>query len=319
MPGPQMNAFYRQARRAAAWGVALSLALGIAKLAGGWLGHSVALVSDAVHSFGDALTAAAVWGSLLWAQRPADREHPYGHTRAEAVAGSNVALLLVLSGVGIAWEALLTLGEPSPPPEAYTLAIAAASVVIKEWLYRYESRVARATGSGAVRAAAWDHRLDAIGSLAVLVGLALAYWGGPAWHAADHVAALAVAGVVLLAGGGLLWSSVQELMDRQAEPAVLDEVRREASAVPGVRGVEKLLVRKSGLEHLVDIHVEVDPDASVRDGHAVGHAVKDRLMGRIATIKGVLVHIEPSPSKGSGVRGQGSEQNHPPSSLAPGP
>ena len=297
MPRERMNALYRQARRAAVWGVALSLALGIAKLAGGWLGHSIALTSDAIHSFGDALTAAAVWGSLLWAQRPADREHPYGHTRAEAVAGSNVALLLVLSGLGIAWEALAAWGEPSLAPEPYTLAIAAVSMVLKEGLYRYESRVAHATGSGAVRAAAWDHRLDALGSAAVLVGLSLSYWGGPAWHAADRAAALAVALVVFWAGGNLLWGSVQELMDRQAEPEILDEVRREASSVSGVLGVEKLLVRKSGLEYLADIHVEVDPESSVRDGHAVGHAVKDRLMGRIATIKDVLVHIEPSPHK----------------------
>ncbi len=110
------------------------------------------------------------------------------------MAGSNVALLLVLSGLGIAWEAVGTLGEPSPQPEMYTLAIAAVSMVVKEGLYRYENGVARATGSGAVRAAAWDHRLDALGSAAVLVGLSLSYWGGPPWHAADHVAALAVAG-----------------------------------------------------------------------------------------------------------------------------
>ncbi|HVS38144.1 MAG TPA: cation diffusion facilitator family transporter [Gemmataceae bacterium] len=302
MPRERMNALYQQARRAAIWGVALSLILGVAKFAGGWLGHSIALTSDAVHSFGDALTAAAVWGSLLWAQRPADREHPYGHTRAEAVAGSNVALLLVLSGLGIAWEALTTLSEPSPRPELFTIAIAAVSMVLKEGLYRFQSRVARATGSGAVRAAAWDHRLDALGSAAVLVGLSLSYWGGPAFHPADRIAAVAVAAVVLWAGGHLLWISVQELMDRQAEPEVLDAVRREASAVPGVRGVEKVLARKSGLEYLVDIHIEVDPESSVREGHAVGHSVKDRLMGRIATIKDVLVHIEPSPHSKPGER-----------------
>jgi len=290
-----MKDFYRQARRAAVWGVGLSVGLGVLKLAGGVFGHSSALVSDAVHSFGDALTSIAVWGSLLWAQRPADREHPYGHTRAEAVAGSNVALLLVLSGLGIGWEAATTLGEPSAAPEWYTLAIAALSIVVKEALFRYESRVAHATGSGAVRAAAWDHRLDAVGSLAVLVGLAVSFWGGPAWRAADKVAALAVAVVVLWAGGSLFWGSVQELMDRQAGPEVLDEVRREAEAVSGVLGVEKLFVRKTGLEYLVDIHVEVDPELSVREGHGVGHAVKDRLMKRLVTIKDVLVHIEPAP------------------------
>jgi cation diffusion facilitator family transporter len=300
MSRERMNDLYRRCRRAALWGVGVGLALGVVKLAGGWFGHSIALTSDAVHSFGDALTAAAVWASLLWAQRPADREHPYGHTRAEAVAGSNVALLLVLSGLGIAWEALSTLGETSPPPELYTMAIAFISILVKEALYRYEDRVAQATGSSAVRAAAWDHRLDAFGSLAVLIGLAVFYWGGPAYEAADHMAALVVAAAVLWAGGSLLWDSVQELMDRQADPEVVDEVRREASAVAGVRGVEKVLVRKSGLEYLVDIHVEVDPEASVREGHAIGHAVKDRLVGRLVTVKDVLVHIEPSPDKGGG-------------------
>ena len=290
-----MRGLYRQARRAAVWGVGLSMGLGVLKLAGGLYGGSVALTSDAVHSFGDALTAAAVWGSLLWAQRPADREHPYGHTRAEAVAGSNVALLLVLSGLGIGWAALSTLREASETPALYTLGIAAVGIVLKEGLYRYESRVARSTGSSAVRAAAWDHRLDAIGSLAVLIGLALSIWGGPAWHAADHVAALAVAAVVLWAGGSLFWGSVQELMDRQAGPEVLDDLRREAAGVPGVLGVEKLFVRKTGLEYLVDIHVEVDPATSVREGHGVGHAVKDRLMKHLVTIKDVLVHIEPAP------------------------
>jgi cation diffusion facilitator family transporter len=298
MSANSMDYLYRQGRRAAFWSVVASLCLGVLKLAGGLFGNSVALVSDAVHSLGDALTAVAVWGALLWAQRPADREHPYGHTRAEAVAGSNIAWLLILSGVGVAWEALRTLSEPSPAPAWYTLVIAAVSIVVKEGLYHYNQHIARRTGSSALRAAAWDHRLDALGSCVVLAGLGLAVWGGPAWHAADHVAALAVAGVILWTGLNLFWNSLQELMDRQADPDLLATVRREALAVPGVLGVEKLLVRKTGLEYLVDIHVEVDPDISVRDGHAIAHAVKDRLVGRLITIKDVLVHIEPAPAAG---------------------
>jgi cation diffusion facilitator family transporter len=296
MSSKTIDALYRQGRHAAFWSIAVSLGLGLLKLAGGLFGHSVALVSDAVHSLGDALTAAAVLGALLWAQLPADREHPYGHARVEAVVGSNMAWLLILSALAIAWEALRTLSEPSPVPEWYTLVIAAVSIVCKEGLYRYNHRIARQTGSSAVRAAAWDHRLDAFGSLMVLLGLGLATWGGPAWHAADHVAALGVALVILWTGVSLFWNSLQELMDRQAEPPMLARVRQEALDVPGVLGVEKLLVRKTGLEYLVDIHVEVDPDISVRAGHAIAHAVKDRLMGQIVTIKDVLVHIEPSPA-----------------------
>jgi cation diffusion facilitator family transporter len=289
----QVNDLYSQSRRAALWGLSASLLLGAAKLAGGLFGHSFALVGDAVHSLGDALAAGSVFAALLWAEQPADREHPYGHTRAEAVAGSNVALLLILSGLWVAWEAVSTLGTPSPEPHGYTLLIAAGSALVNELLFRYSSRVARRTGSRAVLAAAWDQRLDAFGSLAVLVGLAAVWLSG--WHVADHLAALAVAAIIVWAGSGLFWGSVQELMDRQADPAVVDAVRREALAVPGVRGVEKLFVRKTGLEYLVDIHVEVDPGATVRDGHAIGHAVQDRLLKAGLAVKGALVHIEPAP------------------------
>ncbi len=288
-----IHELYNRSRRAALWGVIVALGLGAAKLVGGLLGHSVALLSDAVHSLGDAIASASVWGALLWAQRPADREHPYGHMRAEAVAGSNVALLLILSGLWVGYEALITLDTPAPPPEGYTLVIAAVSIVLNESLYRYSRHVARKTGSRAVLAASWDQRLDAFGSLAVFAGLALARWYG--MHAADHVAALVVAAVILWAGGTLFWGSLHELMDRQAEPELLEQIRRAALAVPGVVGVEKLLVRKAGLEHLVDIHIEVDPAISVRQGHAIGHSVKDHLVREFVTVKDVLVHIEPAP------------------------
>jgi cation diffusion facilitator family transporter len=287
--------FYRQSRRAAFAGFAVALLLGGAKLAGGLWGRSIALLSDAVHSLGDALASAAIWGALLWAQQPADREHPYGHMRVEAVAGSNVALLLILSALIVGWEALRTLLGPSEPPAAFTLVIAAASAVLNEGLYHYSRRIAHQTGSRAVLAAAWDKRLDALGSLAVLVGVALARFAGPAWHAADHVAALVVAVIILWAGGSLFWISLHELMDRQADPDILAQVRRQAGSVPGVRGVEKLLVRKAGLEYFVDIHVEVDPELSVREGHAIGHAVKDHLLKVLPTVKDVLVHLEPAP------------------------
>jgi len=306
-----VDELYRQSRRAALWGIVLSLGLGAVKLTGGWFGHSVALLSDAVHSLGDVLTLSAVWGALLFSQRPPDTEHPYGHTRLEAAIGSNVALLLVLSGLGIIWESLRTLASPYEEPQAYTLWIAGFSAVLKEGLYRYKRGVARQTRSTAVLAAAWDHRLDAFSSLAVFVGVALAKWGGPAWQDADHVAALVVAGTVLLAGGTLFWTSLQELMDRQAEPEIVDGVRREAQAVPGVRGVEKLLVRKTGLEYLVDIHVEVNPDMSVRDGHAIAHAVKDRVVRQVVPVKDVLVHIEPAPPSRQGDKETGRQGDTP--------
>lgn len=290
-----IDELYRQSRTAAVAGVAVGLALGLVKLAGGLLGHSIALLSDSVHSLADAAVSAVVFAALRWSQQPPDREHPYGHTRSEAVAGSNVSLLLVVSAVAIVWGSLSTIGEPSPEPEAFTIWIAAASVVIKETLFQYNTRIARRTRSSAVRATAWDHRADALSSLAVLAALLLIRLGGPRFHAADHLAAILVGLTILWSGVGLFWQSFQELMDRQAHPELLQDVRREALAVPGVRNVEKLLVRKTGLEYLVDIHVEVDPEMTVREGHAIAHAVKDRIVARVVPVKDVLVHIEPAP------------------------
>jgi cation diffusion facilitator family transporter len=286
---------YRQARRAAAWGIVVSLGLGLVKLLGGVFGHSLALVSDAVHSLVDAAISAALLGALLVAQRPADNEHPYGHARFEAVAGSGVALLLILLALGIGREAIGTIGVDRVVPSAYTLGIALGGALVQEFLYRYARKMARESGSTALLATAWDYRLDALGSVAVVAGVALACWGGPPWHWADHAAALVVAVSVMWVGGTLLWGNIQDLMDRQADPELLRAVRSEALAVEGVLGVETLRVRKVGLEYLVDIHVEVDPERSVKDGHAIAHAVKDRVINHFAPIRDVLVHVEPSP------------------------
>ncbi len=288
---------YRDTQRAAVWGLATSLVLGAAKLIGGLLGGSLALVSDAAHSLVDAVVSLGLIAALSLAQRPPDREHPYGHGRVEALAGATMALVLIALALGIAWRALATVDLPHPPPAGFTLVVAAIGAVLQEALYRYTVRVARRTGSRALQATAWDYRLDALGGVVVTVGVALSKWGGLAWSWADHAAALAVAFTILWVGATLLWDNAQGLMDHQAEPEVLDTIRREALAVPGVRGVETLRVRRAGLEYLVDIHVEVDPDQSVRDGHAIAHAVKDRLIRLPRPIRDVLVHIEPDPRR----------------------
>lgn len=287
------ESLYRDTRRAAVWGLSVSLGLGAAKLLGGVLGNSLALVSDAAHSLVDATASLALVGALSLAQRPPDREHPYGHARVEALAGATMALVLIGLALGITWGAVVTVNAAHAPPRGFTLAIAACGALVQEGLYRYAGRVARRTGSRALLATAWDYRLDALGGLVVLAGVGLARWGGPSWKWADHAAALAVAGSILWVGGVLLWDSAQGLMDRQADPDVLDAVRREALAVPGVLGVETLRVRRAGLEYLVDIHVEVDPEQSVRSGHDIAHAVKDRVIRLAGPVRDVLVHIEP--------------------------
>ena len=233
--------------------------------------------------------------ALRVAQRPPDDEHPYGHTRAEAIAATNVAVVIILSALTIGWEAVRRMGSLHEMPPVWTLWIAGANVLIKEALYQYKIRVARRVGSAAVMANAWDHRSDALCSAAVLVGLAIVRWGGPDWVWADEVAALFVVSAITWTGVQLFRTSASELMDPQADPQMVDQVRRLAEQVPGVRAVEKLWVRKTGLEYLTDIHIEVDEHLSVAEGHRIGHCVKDRLLESFPALRDVLVHLEPYP------------------------
>jgi cation diffusion facilitator family transporter len=288
---------YRRAIRAALLGLVVNLGLGVIKLIGGLLGHSFALVSDAVNSLGDSLTSAVVITALWFSQKPGDAEHPYGHTRAEAIGAVSVALLVIVTALYVGWEAICRLTQRHAAPPVWTLWIAGSNVLIKESLYRYKLAVGRSTGSLAIIANAWDHRADAFCSLAVLVGLAVVRWGGADYFWVDEIAALVVVTVIVVAGVGLYRRGANELMDLQADDELVSAIRRQAEQVEGVCAVEKLWVRKTGLEYLVDIHVEVDAQTTVEEGHRIGHLVKDRLMDQFPHLRDVLVHLEPHPHR----------------------
>jgi cation diffusion facilitator family transporter len=291
---PGKDRLYREVVSATWLGLAINLLLGIAKLAGGVLGRSFALISDAVNSLGDVFTSVAVLLAFRVARKPADAEHPYGHTRAEAIAGSNVAVLVIVSALLVGWNAIRELHQhPHEPPPAWTLLIAGGNVAIKEALYQYKIRLGRRAGSTAIIANAWDHRADALSALAVLVGLAIIRLGGPSFLFVDQLAALLVVGVIVVSAAKLLWASAQELMDAQAEESFVEQVRATAATVEGVRGIDKLWVRKSGMEYLVDIHIQVGADQTVDEGHRIGHVVKDELLARFPNLRDVLVHLEP--------------------------
>jgi cation diffusion facilitator family transporter len=287
---------YHEAVQATWLGLVVNLLLGSAKLAGGLVGQSYALISDAVNSLGDVFTSVAVLLAFRVAQKPADAKHPYGHTRAEAIAGSNVAVLVIVSALLVGWGALQGFSHQAHEvPPVWTLAIAGSNVVIKEALYQYKIRLGRRAGSSAIIANAWDHRADAFSALAVLVGLLLVRMGGRRFLAIDEIAALVVVAVIVTSGTRLLWSSAQELMDVQAAGAFVDQIRGAAAAVPGVKRIDKLWVRKSGMEYLVDIHIQVRADQTVDEGHRISHLVKDELLNRFANLRDVLVHLEPYP------------------------
>ncbi|MCA9075858.1 MAG: cation transporter [Planctomycetaceae bacterium] len=294
-PGRDVADLYKDATGAAVLGLVVNLLLGAIKLVGGIVGNSFALIADAVNSIGDVVTTVVVLFALRVAQRPADAEHPYGHTRAEGIAASNVALLVIMSALLVGWEAIQRLTEQHAIPPTWTLWIAGTNIIIKEGLYHYKMRVGRRTGSSSMIANAWDHRSDALCALAVLIGLGVIRLGGTRYLWADEVASLVVVAAIVWTGIGLFRSSASELMDVQADPDFVARIRTEALAVNGVEDVETLWVRKSGLEYFVDTHIEVDQHLTVAEGHRIGHQVKDRLLTVFPHLRDVLVHLEPYP------------------------
>ncbi len=286
---------YSEVTRAALLGLVVNLSLAIVKLVGGIVGNSFALIADAINSIGDLVTTVVVLIALRVAQRPADAEHPYGHTRAEGIAATNVALIVVISAVFVGWEAIQRVTVQHEIPPVWTLWIAGANLLIKEGLYRYKMKVGRRTGSSAIIANAWDHRSDALCSLAVLIGLGTIRLGGRGYIWADEVASFVVVAAIIWSGVQLFRSSASDLMDVQADSEWVDSIRSVAASVDGVEDVETLWVRKSGLEFFADIHIEVDQDLSVAAGHRIGHQVKDRLLDSFPNLRDVLVHLEPFP------------------------
>lgn len=295
---------YAEAERATYVSIAVNMVLGVAKVAIGISGGSIALVADAVHTLSDSATSLAVWVGLKIARRPADEVHPYGHGKAEPIAGKVVALVLLGTGIVIAAQSVRGIveyargGADLAAPSSLTLYAALLSILVKEFLYRYQVRIGRKVASVALVADAWHHRSDAFSSVAVSVGIAVATLGGPKWYWADEAAALLVAVFIIVVGWQLFKLSAEGLMDSIAPGETAGWIREVALSVEGVRGVEKVIARRSGMDVLVDIHVEVDGALTVKEGHNIAGAVRERLLDEIPQVTHALIHIEP-------FRGQG--------------
>ena len=286
------NTDYARGQRISVIGLLVNVALAFVKLVAGLVGHSYALIADAVESMTDILASVVVWRGLHIAARPADEEHPYGHGRAEALAALIVGLVIIVAGAGIAVQAVREILQPHYGPAAFTLWVLLGVVAIKEALFRAMRRVAGDVKSSAVLCDAWHQRSDAITSATAAIGISIAVIGGERYAPADDWAALLASGVILFNGCRLTRTPVRELMDTQATE-VVDVARAAARQVDGVSGVEKVFARKSGMHYLVDMHIEVDPEMPVRRAHAISHSVKEEIRTAVPGVLDVLVHIEP--------------------------
>jgi cation diffusion facilitator family transporter len=282
--------------RVALLGMAINLVLAVVKIAAGIFGNAYALIADGIESALDIAGSAVIWGGLKFAARPPDATHPYGHGKAEPIAGAVVATGVIVAAVGLAIASVREIYTPHHAPAPYTLVVLVVVIVIKELLYRSVMRVGRDVESTAVQTDAWHHRSDALTSLAAFIGISIALIGGEGWQSADDWAALFACALIAANGGRLLWPALHEIMDTAPRIDLCGPIRTAAMKVDGVEEVEKCLARKMGLAFYIDLHVRVDGGISVRAGHDIAHQVKAAIRSTDPRITDVLVHVEPADS-----------------------
>jgi cation diffusion facilitator family transporter len=279
--------------RVALLGLAINFVLAIAKITAGLLGNAYVLIADGIESALDMGGSVVIWGGLKFASRPPDATHPYGHGKAEPVAAAIVASGVIAAAVGLAIQSVREIFIPHHAPAPFTLVVLIVVVIVKELLYRFVIRIGRNVESTAVQTDAWHHRFDALTSIAAFIGISIALIGGEGWESADDWAALFACGLIATNGYRLLSPALHEILDTAPRGDMADTIRHAASVVTGVREIEKCLVRKMGLNFYVDLHVKVDGNISVRDGHDIAHKVKNAIRATDPRIADVLVHVEP--------------------------
>jgi cation diffusion facilitator family transporter len=263
------------------------------KWTAGIFGNSYALIADAIESTSDIFASLLVLFGLRYANRPADKNHPYGHGRAEPLITFLVVVFLVVSALIIGHQSLQNIRTPHAAPKSFTLYVLAAIILWKEISFRWVLRKSIEENSTTLKAEAWHHRSDAISSVAAFIGISIALLMGEGYESADDWAALFAAGFILYNAFLIFRPALGEIMDEQNYDELKREIREVSQTVQGIEGTEKLFIRKVGTKFHVDLHVSVDGNLSVRSGHALSHRLKDTLLEAIPTIENVLIHIEP--------------------------
>jgi cation diffusion facilitator family transporter len=293
--GPRIDAsFAVKTVRKVTWiGLVINIVLSALKLMAGWLGHSQALVADAVHSLSDTTTdLAVIIGSYYWA-RPPDTDHPYGHHRVETLVTLFIGFVLVAAGLAVGWNAIRDLQQDhAQRPKSVALAVAAVSIICKELLYRWTAAAGHRIKSPALTANAWHHRTDAISSVPVFlaVGGAIIF---PKWAFLDRVGAAVVALFIVQAALMIIWPGLRELVDVGAPREVCREIMAIAYENDRVKQVHGIRTRYVSSRILVDLHVVVPGNLSVKEGHDIAEDVKDRILQNGPEVIDVIIHIEP--------------------------
>lgn len=264
------------------------------KFVAGILGHSFALIADAIESAGDVLSSVLLIFGIQYSQKPPDSDHPYGHGRAEPLMTFIIVAFLLIVAVMIGYKSVLNIIHPDGKiPEPFTIWVLIVIIIWKEVSYRWVKYKNQKVNSTVLKADAWHHRSDAITSLAALIGISIALIGGREFASADDWAALIASLIIVYNAYFIFRPALSEVMDEQLYQDVEKEIRLIASKVDGVRGTEKCIIRKSGLYYHIDLHALVDGEISVTEGHNIAHDIMDALNEQMGHAGHINIHIEP--------------------------
>ncbi len=268
--------------------------LAIIKALAGFFGNSYALIADAIESTTDIFASLLVLFGLKYANKPADKNHPYGHGRAEPLITFLVVGFLITSATVIAYESIKNIGTPHELPKIWTLLVLAPLIIWKEVSFRLVLKKAKETNSSSLKADAWHHRSDAITSVAAFIGISIALYFGKGYETADDWAALFASGFIFYNSYKIFRPALGEIMDEHLYDDLIEDIRKVSLTVDGIIGTEKCFIRKAGMKYHVDLHAIVNADISVKHGHEIAHKLKDTLRYEIPQLGHVLIHVEPN-------------------------
>lgn len=300
----------KEVYRVTIWGSIINVVLLILKFAAGILGHSAAMIADAIHSLTDFATDAVVLVCVTLGSKPVDKSHDYGHGKFETLATAVIALALLAVGVMICYSGVvktygaMVLGETLEQPGMVALIAAVVSIVLKEWAFRFTARVGRRCDSQAVMANAWHHRSDALSSVGTMFGIGGAIFLGPHWAVLDPLAAIVVSVFIVRASLGLIKQAVDELTDASLPEATENEIMEIAGKEEGVQEIHNLRTRRIGNSIAIDMHVRMLGSTTLFDAHQRATNIEHRLKDRYGKGTYVNVHLEPIKVNGKYVKNE---------------
>jgi len=268
------------------------------KFVAGILGHSAAMIADAVHSLSDFATDIVVLAFVHISSRPEDADHSYGHGKYETLATAIIGLALIAVGAGIMWSGGAALvraagGELPEAPGRLALVAAVASIAVKEVLYRYTVSRGRQLNSKAVIANAWHHRSDMLSSVGTTLGIGGAILLGERWRVLDPIAAIIVSVMIIHVAIKLLKPCWDELLERSLPPEIEREIRDIILSFPGAESPHHLRTRSIGNHYAIEVHIRMDGDLSLREVHATATCIERKLKERFGPETHVGIHMEP--------------------------